>query len=294
MMGHAATHRDDDGGSKPALYVVATPIGNLRDITLRALEVLKEVDVVAAEDTRVTARLFNHYGIATRLIALHEHNEQRMVSQVLALLATGKSVALVSDAGTPAISDPGARVVAAAAAAGYSVTPIPGASAVVAALAAAGMSAPHFLFCGFLPARGGERRRGLAGLSDCPHVIVFFEAPHRIAGSVSDMLTAFGGERRIVIARELTKLFETIRAGTLAEAAARLQTNADQRKGEYVLIVEGAAKTGPAGDGINADHVLETLLAELPLRQAVVLATRITAAGRNTLYARALKLKEEP
>ena len=179
-MEHAAAHEGADGQGGPTLYVVATPIGNLRDITLRALDVLKSVDAVAAEDTRVTARLLGHYGIAKRLISVREHNERRAIKEVLALLSAGKSLALVSDAGTPGVSDPGAVVAGAAREAGYAVTPIPGPNAAVTALSAAGFEAPHFLFYGFLPSRAAERRRALARLAPLPFPLVFHEAPHRI------------------------------------------------------------------------------------------------------------------
>lgn len=265
----------------------------MRDISLRALDVLKNVAVVAAEDTRVTAKLFSHYGIASRLIALHEHNEKRVAPQILALLAAGKAVALVSDAGTPGISDPGAQLVAAARAAGHAVIPVPGASAAVAAISASGFTAPHFMFYGFLPARAGERRRELASLAGLACALVFYEAPHRIVDSVADMRLVFGGGRRIVIARELTKMFETIHACTLDEAVGWLAASDDHRRGEFVLIVEGAARLrGDEGEA-DARHVLEVLLAELPLKQAVALATRISGGQRNALYAQALAFKEK-
>lgn len=288
-MEHAAAHRNTDGEPKPTLYVVATPIGNLRDISLRALEVLKNVAVIAAEDTRVTAKLLNHYGITAKLVALHEHNEKRATPQLLALLAQGKSMALVSDAGTPAISDPGAQLVAAVRGAGYAVTPVPGANAAVAAFSAAGLAAPHFLFYGFLPQRAAERRRELARLALYPFALVFFEAPHRISASLADMRGTLGAPRRVVIARELTKLFESIHACTLAEAADWLGRDANRRKGEFVLIIEGAAPSIAGGD--ESRRVLETLLAELPLKQAVSLATRIAGGRKNELYELALKLK---
>ena len=292
-MGNAAAHREPGRELKPTLYVVATPIGNLRDASLRSLDVLKSVDAVAAEDTRVTAKLLNHYGIANKLIALHEHNEKRMVQQVLALLAAGQSVALVSDAGTPAVSDPGAHLVAAAIDAGYRVTPVPGANAAVTALSAAGLTAPHFLFYGFLPARAAERKRELAELRNLPYALVFYEAPHRIADSIADLRAAFGDARRIVIARELTKMFETIHACTLAEAIGWIEGNADRRKGEFVLILDGQPVIRGGEEQAQTQRVLEVLLAELPLKQAVTLATKITGARKNELYELALKLKGE-
>lgn len=287
----AAAHRTTTGEPKGTLYVVATPIGNLRDISLRALDVLKQVTVIAAEDTRVTAKLLNHYGIAAKLTALHEHNENRAVPTLLALLAQGKAVALVSDAGTPGVSDPGARLAFAARAAGYTVTPVPGASAAVAALSVAGMTAPQFLFYGFLPPRAAERRSALATLAAYPFALVFFEAPHRIVDSVMDMRATLGRPRRIVIARELTKMFETIHACLLDDAADWLKAEDNRRKGEFVLIVEGAA---PKAEGSEeTQQTLEVLLSELPLKQAVALATKITGAKKNQLYDLALKMRGE-
>ncbi|MEK6593439.1 MAG: 16S rRNA (cytidine(1402)-2'-O)-methyltransferase, partial [Pseudomonadota bacterium] len=275
-----------------ALYVVATPIGNMRDITLRALDVLAGADTIAAEDTRNSAHLLTAHGISgKRLLALHQHNERGAADKVINLLTQGEAVALITDAGTPAVSDPGALVVESVRAAGYKVIPIPGANAAVAALSAAGLATPHFLFYGFLPARAGERRRELAALAGFSYALVFYEAPHRVTGSVADMRIAFGDARRIIIARELTKLFETMHACTLAEAADWLAADDDQRKGEFVLIVEGAAQTRTDEDRAHAQHVLEVLLAELPLKQAVALAARITGGQRNALYERALELR---
>lgn len=290
-MDHAAAHRVTDGKSKGTLYVVATPIGNLGDISLRALEVLKKAALIAAEDTRVTSSLLHHYGIGTPLKALHEHNEQRAIPQFLMLLARGGSIALVSDAGTPAISDPGAHFVAAARAAGHTVSPVPGANAAIAALSASGLAAPQFLFYGFLPQRAADRRRKLARLSAYPFTLVFFEAPHRIVACLGDMIAAFGASRRLVLARELTKLFETIHACSLAEAVDWLGGDEHRRRGEFVLIVEGAGRHVPKAPA--ARDVLEILLAELPLKQAVALATRISGAKRNELYELALRLKSE-
>ncbi len=252
---------------------------------------LKQVAVIAAEDTRVTAKLLNHYGIAAKLTALHEHNENRAVPTLLALLAQGKAVALVSDAGTPGVSDPGARLASAARAAGYTVTPVPGASAAVAALSVAGMTAPQFLFYGFLPPRAADRRSALARLAAYPFTLVFFEAPHRIVDSVMDMRATLGGPRRVVIARELTKMFETIHACLLDDAADWLNAEDNRRKGEFVLIVEGAAPKAAGGE--ETQQTLEVLLSELPLKQAVALATKITGAKKNQLYDLALKMRGE-
>lgn len=277
---------------RPSLYVVATPIGNLADITLRALEVLKRVGAIAAEDTRVTARLLKHYGVSAPLIALHEHNERRAAQKILQLLAQGNSVALVSDAGTPAISDPGAIAVALAREAGYPVVPVPGANAAVAALSAAGSAVPHFLFYGFLPQSAAARRRELAALKTAAYLLVFYEAPHRVIASVADMAAAFGAGRTLTIARELTKLFESIHTCKLGTAAAWLAADANRIKGEFVLLVEGAPEAAAADAG-RAQRALEILLRELPLKQAVKLAAQIGGGGRNELYQLALEMKKK-
>ncbi len=277
--------------NKATLYVVATPIGNLGDISLRALEVLKAADIIAAEDTRVTMRLLNRHGIAGKLVAVHEHNERRAAERVTGLLVGGKTVALVSDAGTPGIADPGAQVVAAVRAAGYPVVPIPGANAAAAVLSASGFEASRFLFCGFLPARASERRRALADLAAQTALLVFYEAPHRVADSVADLCAAFGGERLIIIARELTKIHETLHRCRLDEAVAWLEADDNHRRGEFVLVVEGAAATESSTGEVDVEAVLKTLLAELPVKQAVALAVKLTGGNRNALYKLALVLK---
>ena len=270
---------------------MGTPIGNLRDISLRALDVLREVDAVAAEDTRVTARLLERYGIGKRLISVHEHNERRAVGQILQLLSAGKSLALACDAGTPAISDPGALVVGAVRAAGFAVMPIPGPSAAVAAVSAAGLAAPHFLFYGFLPPRPAPRRRALAQLAALPYALVFYEAPHRLMDCIADLRSVLGGERRIVIARELTKLFESIHQCALADAATWLAGDPDRGRGEFVLIVDGAAPAARDADD-NARRTLQLLLDHLPLKQAVTLAAKLAGGRRNDLYRMALGMKK--
>jgi 16S rRNA (cytidine1402-2'-O)-methyltransferase len=292
-MRNDAAHRETEEESKPTLYVVATPIGNLGDITLRALEVLKRVALIAAEDTRVAARLLGHFGIAGRLTALHEHNERRAIRQVLGELARGRAVALVSDAGTPTVSDPGAQLVAAARAAGFRVSPLPGPGAALAALSAAGFDSVQFLFYGFLPPRAGPRRRALAALAGQPFTLIFFEAPHRIAESIRDMRDALGGERRVVLARELTKIFEQIHACTLDELVDWLASDPDRQRGEFVLVVEGAHAKPAAADQADARRVLEILLEDLPVKQAAALAAKITGGRKNELYALALKLKRD-
>ena len=247
--------------------------------------------MVAAEDTRVTARLLRHYQIATPLTALHAHNEKGAIPRLLRMLAQGKSVALASDAGTPAISDPGAQLVAAARAAGHRVVPVPGASALTAAVSAAGFSDPRFQFQGFLPQRTGERRRVLEALRSVSCALVFYEAPHRIDAALADLCGILGAGRRMVIARELTKLFETIHACTLGEAQQWLAADEHRTRGEFVLIVAGAAGADD-DDPDAARRVLELLLAEVPLKQAVALAARITGAKKNELYALALEMKK--
>jgi len=273
---------------EPGLYVVATPIGNLGDITLRAIETLKAADVVAAEDTRTTRELLAHLGISARLVALHEHNERRGAARVADWIRDGKSVALVTDAGTPGVSDPGAQVVAHVRAEGLRVVPIPGASALTAALSVSGLAFDACVFAGFLPAKGAARREKLSALSASPWAIVLFEAPHRIGQTLGDLHEALG-DRDVVIAREVTKRFETIERVALASAAAWIAEDPDRRRGEFVLVV-AARTTEPASPG-DPRKVLETLLAELPVKQAVAIAAKLTSAKRNDLYAMALEIK---
>jgi 16S rRNA (cytidine1402-2'-O)-methyltransferase len=274
--------------------VVATPIGNLQDITLRAIEVLKAADIVAAEDTRHTAHLLTHLGIKAKLTALHEHNERRAGEKLLQELQAGKSVALVSDAGTPGISDPGAVLVGMVREAGLNVVPLPGACAAVTAMSAAGFAEPHFLFYGFLPATGSQRRKALEGLREQSAALVFYEAPHRVVESVADMAALLGGTRNILIARELTKTFETLHRCELGAAVAWLQEDANRQRGEFVLLVEGAPDAPQAEVSEEAQRVLQLLMEELPLKQAVKLAADITGAKKNALYELALELKSSP
>jgi 16S rRNA (cytidine1402-2'-O)-methyltransferase len=274
------------------LYVVATPIGNLGDISARALSVLAQADLVAAEDTRNTGHLLAHHGIAARLLALHEHNEMERAADLVAQMLAGKTIALVSDAGTPGISDPGALLVARAMQAGVAVCPIPGANAAIAALSAAGLAAPHFLFYGFLPVKAGARRSALTDLRELPYALVFYEAPHRVLECVAELAATLGGEREIVIARELTKLFEAIHRCPLGEAGAWLAADPNRQRGEFVLIVSGAQAQQQEGLPAEAERVLRLLLAELPLKQAAALAAAISGARKNELYERALALRE--
>ncbi len=275
------------------LYVVATPIGNLGDISARALSVLAQADLVAAEDTRTTQHLLAHHGIDAKLVALHEHNERERAAVLVAQLEAGKTIALVSDAGTPGISDPGALLVALAMGAGIAVCPIPGANAAIAALSASGLAAPHFLFYGFLPAKAGARRAALEALRPLPYALVFYEAPHRVIECVADLAATLGGEREIVIARELTKLFEAVHRCRLDEACTWLQGSANRQRGEFVLIVSGAQEERPEGLPEETGRVLQLLLAELPLKQSVALAAAITGARKNELYQRALAIREQ-
>jgi 16S rRNA (cytidine1402-2'-O)-methyltransferase len=274
---------------EPGLYVVATPIGNLGDVTRRALETLAGAEFIAAEDTRVTRGLLAHFGIPARLVAVHAHNETGAAERIVAAIAAGKAVALVSDAGTPGVSDPGSVVVERVRAAGLRVVPVPGASALTTALSASGLAFDGVVFAGFLPARGAERRARLAQLAAGPWAIALFEAPHRIAATLADLHEALG-DRDVVIARELTKRFETIARVPLAEARAWVEADADRRRGEFVLVVEGrAVASTPA---LDPRAVLATLLAELPVKQAVALAVSLTGARRNDLYSLALELKK--
>jgi 16S rRNA (cytidine1402-2'-O)-methyltransferase len=273
------------------LYVVATPIGNLEDWSPRAAATLKAVDIIAAEDTRHSARLMQQYGINTPLLALHDHNETARVSGLLDRLGAGKDVALISDAGTPLISDPGYRLVAAVQSAGHRVVPIPGACAAIAALSAAGLPSDRFIFEGFLPAKSVARRERLQELAAEPRTLIFYEAPHRIVESLADMQDTLGAGRRVVLARELTKTFETVRQLPLSEMRAWVQGDPDQQRGEIVLVVEGAQLQADAEDWREADRVLGVLMAELPLKQAAALAAEITGRKKNALYERALQLK---
>lgn len=271
------------------MYVVATPLGNLRDISLRAQDLLRVVDVIAAEDTRHSQRLLDAYGIRTRLVALHQHNEQRATEQLVEWLAAGKHVALISDAGTPAVSDPGAKAVARVRLAGYPVVPLPGACAAVAALSVSGFAEGGFRFVGFLSPKTGARRAALTALAGERDALVFYEAPHRVLESVADMLAVFGPAREIVVAREMTKMHEEIARMPLGATTAWFAADSNRARGEFVLVVEGAPE--PEAIGVDVERVLGLLLAELPVKTAARLAADITGAPRNALYARALALK---
>jgi 16S rRNA (cytidine1402-2'-O)-methyltransferase len=271
-----------------ALYVVATPIGNVADITLRALHVLALVDRVAAEDTRNTAQLLSRYGISKPSIAVHEHNERSAAERVIGHLRNGERIACVSDAGTPGISDPGAKLVDAVREAGFPVIPLPGASALTTALCAAGAWVHTFTFIGFLAAKPKQRATQLQSFATQPGALVFYEAPHRIVETVQALADALGGERQLLIARELTKLHESLHRCTLAEGPTWLAGDPNRQRGEFVLVVEGAPQQADAEDAHDA--LLSTLLEELSVSSAARLAATLTGAPRNALYARALYL----
>ena len=274
------------------LYVVATPIGNVTDISLRALHVLSLVDAVACEDTRNTAQLLTRFGLHKPLIAAHQHNEREAAEMLVARLQAGERIALVSDAGTPAVSDPGARIVDAVRAAGLRVVPLPGASAAVTAISASGLLNDQFHFIGFLPSRAKQRETMLQQLRNVTATMVFYEAPHRIVECAAALAAAFEPTRQVVFARELTKLFEEIHRCPLSEAVAWLGADAHREKGEYVVLVEGAAEAEDAQDA-EAERILALLVAELPVKQAAALTAQITGRKKNALYERALQMKAD-
>jgi len=271
------------------LYVVATPIGNLDDISARALRILREVALIAAEDTRHSARLMQHFGIWTPLAACHEHNERDQGGRFLARLEAGEDVALISDAGTPLISDPGYHLVRQARAAGFAVVPVPGACALIAALSAAGLPSDRFIFEGFLPAKAAGRRARLEQVREEPRTLIFYEAPHRILECLEDMRAVFGGERQALLARELTKTFETLKGLPLDELCAWVAADSNQQRGECVVLVAGwQAPEGEEAVSAEALRVLDLLLAEMPLKRAAALAAEITGVRKNLLYQVAL------
>lgn len=269
-------------GLNSSLYVVATPIGNLDDMVPRAVQVLQSVDVIAAEDTRHSKRLMQHFNISTPLVAYHDHTGANIIDALTKKLADGQSIALISDAGTPLISDPGYRLVDAALTAGIQVVPVPGASAAIAALSAAGLPSDRFMFEGFLNAKQQARTKQLQALKDETGTLIFYEAPHRVLACLRDMVVVFGAERQVVMARELTKTFETIKRATVAELADWVEADHNQQKGECVLLVHGADKI--AGSDTEGYRVFDILAAELPLKQAAALAAKITGGKKNQLY----------
>lgn len=278
--------------NKPAvLYVVATPIGNLGDITARAAETLRDADLIAAEDTRHSRRLLQHLGVSTPMISLHEHNERQQSARIVERVLQGETVALIADAGTPLISDPGFRLVRAAHAAGIAVKAVPGACAAITALSIAGLPTDRFVFEGFLSSKAGSRRSQLEELVNEPRTMVFYVAPRRLADDLHAMVEVMGAERQAVLARELTKAFETVYTGSVGELLQRVHVDADMNKGEMVLLVEGA----PAADDDSAvtKRLLAALLDALPLKSAVDVAVRATGGSRNSLYQQALELQSD-
>ena len=277
-----------------ALYVVATPIGNLGDISIRALSVLELVDAVACEDTRTTGQLMKRYGLSKPMIATHQHNEAEAAQKIIERLQRGERVAIVSDAGTPAISDPGTRVVDAVMSAGLSVIPIAGPSAVAAAISASGLLGEGFHFVGFLPSKDAQRDSALQVLSNSPAVLVFYEAPHRVLDTVNAMRHVFGEQRRIVIARELSKLFEQIHRCALSDAPTWLAADTNRQRGEFVLLIEGAKRSDGESDSLlEARRLLTILLQECSVSQAAALAAKITGVKKNALYTMALDITNQ-
>ncbi len=273
--------------SDAVLYVVATPIGNLADMVPRAVEVLQSVALIAAEDTRHSRRLLDHFAINTRCVSHHDHSSDAEQASVLAVLRDGRSVALISDAGTPLISDPGYRLVDSALREGFRVVPIPGPCAAIAALSAAGLPTDRFVFEGFLSAKAAARQQRLQELSRETRTLVFYEAPHRLLEMLQAMRDAFGGEREVVLARELTKLYETIHRAPLAELCDWVEADSNQQRGECVLLVRG--HVAAEGEDAHSEQVLRTLLEELPLKQAAALAAKLTGRKKNELYELALQ-----
>ena len=281
-----------DSIEKQTLYVVATPIGNLADITLRALAVLQKADIICAEDTRVTAQLLSAYGIQGKLVSVREHNEQQMADKIIAHLSDGLSVVQVSDAGTPAVCDPGAKLAARVREAGFKVVPVVGASAVMGALSVAGVTESDFYFNGFLPPKAGERQKLLAKWAEADFPIVMFETPHRIEASLADMAEQFP-ERRLTLAREITKTFETFLSGTVAEIRAALKNDSNQTRGEMVLVLHPAVKEKHSDLPEAAQNTMKILAAELPTKQAAELAAKITGENKKALYDLALEWKKQ-
>ncbi|WP_091825677.1 16S rRNA (cytidine(1402)-2'-O)-methyltransferase [Marinobacterium iners] len=271
--------------SEPVLYIVATPIGNLADLSARAQEVLGSVDYIAAEDTRYSGRLLAHFTIKAPMISVHDHNERQRSEHIINLLAAGHSIALVSDAGTPLISDPGFHLVRAVREAGYRVSPVPGCCAFVAALSASGLPSDRFQFIGFLPAKSGARLQTLKPYAAHTETLIFYESTHRIVDSLAAMAEAFGGERYAVVARELTKTFETIHGDTLQNLLEWIQADSNQQRGEFVVLVHGAPAS-EQGDQIDpeAERILHILAKEMPPKKAAGLAAEITGEKKNRLY----------
>jgi len=274
------------------LYIVATPIGNLSDISGRAIEILQQVDLIAAEDTRHSKPLLQHYGVGTPMLAYHEHNEEYLTPKLIERLLTGESVALISDAGTPLLSDPGYRLVKAAHESSIKVSPVPGPCAAIAALSASGLATDRFLFVGFSPHKQGARQSFYKEFERQTATLVFYESSHRIVAAAKDLLQVFGSGRQIVMAREITKTFETIHSTTLADFPDWLEADHNQQKGEFVLVLEGAAKNDNAL-ALDMEDTLRILLEELPVKQASQLTAKITGWKKNQVYKLALEISDK-
>ncbi|MGA9033747.1 MAG: 16S rRNA (cytidine(1402)-2'-O)-methyltransferase [Sulfuricaulis sp.] len=273
--------------------MVATPIGNLEDMTPRAIRILSEVDLIAAEDTRHSGKLLKHFGIEAKTEALHEHNERSQVPRLIEILQAGKSIAFITDAGTPLVSDPGFHLVRSARQAGLTVIPVPGACAAIAALSIAGLPSDRFVFEGFPPAKSAARRTVFEKLREETRTLIFYESPHRILESLKEMTEIFGPGREAVLARELTKQFETVRSGTLTELSEWVERDPHQQLGEFVILIHGVPREEREAVDEEAERVLRILLEELPVSQAAALAAKITGLKKNRLYEYALNLKRD-
>jgi len=273
------------------LYVVSTPIGNLQDLTPRAIETLNRVDLIAAEDTRHSGRLMQHFAISTPMVALHDHNERQRAQSLVQKLAEGQSIALISDAGTPLISDPGYHLVSAVRDAGYQVVPVVGPCALIAGLSVSGLATDRFSFYGFLPAKSSGRRQQLQQLERVTHTQVFYESPHRIVATVDDIVSVMGANRRLVLARELTKTFETVYGAKASEVQTWLAADHNQQKGEFVVLLEGAEPQQLQEIGPEEERMLTLLLAELPIKKAAAITASMTGHKKKALYDRALELQ---
>lgn len=276
---------------KGSLYIVATPIGNMGDMTARAQKTLMDVDVIAVEDTRRSGQLLRNFEISTPMISVHEHNERQICDSLLNRIEKGESIALISDAGTPLLSDPGYFLVNQARERDISVVPIPGVSAVITALSVAGLPTDRFVFEGFLPSKSNARQQKLEKLKDDTRTVIFYEAPHRIVEMLKDCQLVFGGQRKVVLARELTKTFETVHGDELDALIPWVEADENQRKGEFVVLVQGAAAREDTGVDAESERILLILLKDLPVKQAAALAANITGLKKNALYQFALKLK---
>ena len=276
-----------------SLFIVATPIGNMGDMTERALKTLADVDVIAVEDTRRSGQLLRNFEISTQMIAVHEHNERQICDSLLDRIEKGESIALISDAGTPLLSDPGYFLVNQARKRDLSVVPIPGVSAVITALSVAGLPTDRFVFEGFLPAKSSARQQKLEKIKDDMRTIIFYEAPHRIVEMLKDCQQVFGGQRHVVIARELTKTFETVHGDALDALIPWVEADENQKKGEFVVLIQGAAARDDSGIDADSERILLILLKDLPVKQAAGLAANITGLKKNALYQHALEIKDK-